>query len=345
MTPFTVRCCEIKHSSDANAGPAVLSASWRGPVVLANLFGCALSILLLVLSLVYGDGMSLLTTLLLSVVSVFVGITNRWSLRLPKRPPRTPPQGDVVIRWPNASFLVIRCTEDIARELFFSPESVDYYLDWTNGFIFLSLLGTLFLMISMVALANAKIQLPIAWAGCYIVLNIAHWVAAALPRKLNWDFSTYILQEQSIDGGPFNRTFTDALWKAILLTQSVRWVKATSAAPKTEAWEERLHEAEHVAKQSSCQVGPLQNPMWDKTAMALCGMCLETGIRKEHWRSFSHTSDSRIKQCARSEVLRRNDCLCVRLFAPQFSVKTCTANGTSSPSATDNGHPPAQLSA
>lgn len=162
MALFTERCCEIRHAPGPDLRPAVLTVTWRGPVVVANIFGSALSIMLLALSIVFGDGMSMLATLLLSTVSVFVGLANRLQLRLPKRSDRNSLRTDVVIRWPNASFLVVRCLEDVASELFFSPQSVDYTLQWTNGFIFLSLLGTLFLMTSVVALVNAKLQLQVA---------------------------------------------------------------------------------------------------------------------------------------------------------------------------------------
>lgn len=123
LQPFTVRCCETRQSSGSDRGPPVLRARGSGPVVMANVLGCILSVVLLILSLMVGDGMSLLATLLLSIVSVFVGVTNHWRLRLPARPARTPTQTEVVIRWPNASFLILRCSTDIARGLFFSPEN------------------------------------------------------------------------------------------------------------------------------------------------------------------------------------------------------------------------------
>lgn len=156
----------------------------------------------------------------------------------------------------------MRCGEDIARDLFFRPETIDYTLQWANGFIFLSLLGTVFLMTSVVALANAKIQLQIAWAAAYVLLNIAHWVAAALPRKLNWDFSIYKLTEQSVLGGPQNRSFTEALFKAILLTKDVRWVHNTKGIPQTPVWNEWLVEAETQAKQCGYYMAPLEDTMW-----------------------------------------------------------------------------------
>lgn len=280
MPPFTVRCCVIRakdtsvrpkkwfggtksghHGSDTKE--SILRARLSGPVVLANVFGCALSIVLLVLSVVFGDGMSLLATLLLSLTSVLVGITNHWQLKVPtRRLLRNLPPGDTVIWYPNGSFLVVRCDEELARQLFFSPETIDYTLSQPNGFILLSLLGTLFLMISVVALANAKTQLQISWAISYVILNIAHWLAAALPRRLNWDFSILEMAEQGLEDGPESSSFTEALWKAILLTEDTRWVRRSGAAPETPAWEEWLTQAGKAAKPGRSYIGHLTNPIW-----------------------------------------------------------------------------------
>jgi len=45
-----------------------------------------------------------------------------------------------------------------------------------------------------------------------------------------------------------NPTFTLALWKAILVTQSTEWVRVSGAAPDTPAWKEWLEEARLAAK-------------------------------------------------------------------------------------------------
>lgn len=252
-----------------------MRANLLGPHVFANILGCALSVALLVLSVILGDGMSLLATILLSGVSVFAGITNRWQLTLPKAPGRYVPPGDTIIRWPNGSYLIVRCSEQVARELFFRPESIDYTLQWANGFILLSLVGTLFLMVSVVALANAKIELQIAWAVSYIALNIAHWIAAALPRGLNWDFSAYQIKEQSIAGGPQNKNFTEALWKAILVTKDIRWVRLSKAAPQTAAWDEWLVEAETEAQLCGFHEGALVEPIWTEKSDGTTGRVWE----------------------------------------------------------------------
>jgi hypothetical protein len=80
------------------------------------------------------------------------------------------------------SYLVLKCNESLAHQLLFAPDAIAYKLQHSGHFIPVSLLGTLVLMISVIALANAKIQLQIAWAVSYVILNIGHWMAAALPR-------------------------------------------------------------------------------------------------------------------------------------------------------------------
>lgn len=80
------------------------------------------------------------------------------------------------------SYLVLKCNESLAHQLLFAPDAIAYKLQHSGHFIPVSLLGTLILMISVIALANAKIQLQIAWAVSYVILNIGHWMAAALPR-------------------------------------------------------------------------------------------------------------------------------------------------------------------
>jgi hypothetical protein len=118
-------------------------------------------------------------------------------------------------------------------------------------------------MISVIALANARIELQIAWAAAYILLNIAHWIAAGLPRRLNWDFSDLEIKEQSIaDGSARNRNFAETLWKTIILTKSASWARRADIAPRTEVWDDWLHEAQNVSKRVESHVGPLIDPMW-----------------------------------------------------------------------------------
>lgn len=68
--------------------------------------------------------MSLIATLLLSGLSTLLGLSNKWELQLPRKytgRAKLPP-GDVVIKFPNKSFLVVFCEEEVARELFWAVD-------------------------------------------------------------------------------------------------------------------------------------------------------------------------------------------------------------------------------
>jgi hypothetical protein len=81
--------------------------------------------------------------------------------------------------------LIVRYNEDVARELYFAPEEIEYTIKSLRIYRLLSLVGTLMLMLGVIALANAKLQLQFVWAGAYISINIAYWVVAAVPQKMH----------------------------------------------------------------------------------------------------------------------------------------------------------------
>ncbi|WPH02420.1 Hypothetical protein R9X50_00528400 [Acrodontium crateriforme] len=284
MPTFMVRCVEVKKRNDdrkptrmdtffrgksgrqntqsPTLGPPLIKARANGPLSWVTLSGFFLSVLLLITSFLLGDGWSVVATLLLSSLSTLIGIGNKWSLRLPQRQRgNDPPDGDVVIRYPNGSYLIVRCDEDVARELYFAPEEIEYTI---NDALYrvIALFGTLMLMVGVIALANSKLELQFAWAASYVISNAAHWAVAALPARYHWDFSCYEITEQSIVGGPKNKTFTEALWKAIVLTKSTRWVRNGKAAPQTQVWDDWLKEAEDQARDALSHTGPLIDPKW-----------------------------------------------------------------------------------
>lgn len=286
METFEVRCVEIRKKDESELksysklvdtffrgvpqssfersktqgrlpGPPPVKATATGPLAIVTILGFTLSLILFTVSILFGDGMSFIATLLLSFLSTLIGIANKWTLELPSRKGPSPTPGDTVIRYPNGSFLIVKCEEDVARSLFFAPEEIKYNLTNPTIYRMISLVGTIMLMLGVVCLANAKLQLQFAWAGAYILINAAHWAAAAVPPKLHWDLSCYEVKEQSIEGAPRSkdRTFTDALWRAILATKSMRWTKTGKAAPQTEVWDEWLHEAEEMANTVSYHNG------------------------------------------------------------------------------------------
>jgi hypothetical protein len=225
------------------------------------------SLLLFAFSIINEDRPALLATLSLSLLSSLIGVSNKWTLDLPKRraPNANTPPGNVVIRYANGNFLVVQCTEDIARELYFAPENIKYLVSQSSEYRIISLIGTFLLMVGIISLSNASTPLQMGFAAAYMILNIAYWIVAALPPELHWDVSCFEVMDQCFqvdnDGDKeksasnwtpsfveYNKTFTQALWKVIVATKSTKWIKKSAAAPETPAWNEWLKEARRQAR-------------------------------------------------------------------------------------------------
>ncbi|KAF2838161.1 hypothetical protein M501DRAFT_993025 [Patellaria atrata CBS 101060] len=257
MQDFDVRCVEIKR--EKGTAHWEVKAKTLSLVTGVTILGCAFSIALLVLSIVWDDGMALLATVSLSALSTIIGIGNKWTLQFAKRNP-TPnsrtPDGDVVVRYPKGSFLVVKCTEDVARELYFAPENIHYMVPNPVVYRLISLCGTMLLMVGVVALGNARVQSQTAFGAAYMLLNAAYWLVAAVPSKAHWDTSPYTVIDQRIEGSlegrkyhiDRNDSFTQALWKVIIITKDARWIRLSNAAPQTTSWDEWLFEAVKHAK-------------------------------------------------------------------------------------------------
>ena len=69
-----------------------------------------------------------------------------------------------------------------------------------------------------------------------------------------------------------NPTFTHAMWKAIVATQSIAWVKKNDALPETPVWNEWLQDALREAQKSSIteaigkEVKTFSVPEWEPLA-------------------------------------------------------------------------------
>ena len=233
-----------------------------GPLSFVALFGLLESAALLAVSIAFRDGMAIVATILLSFLSVIVGIGNKWNLKLNQRSVRRgwTPAGDVVIRYPKGSFLVVKCTEDVARSLYFAPENIDYLIQSQWIYRLVSLVGTIMLMGGIVCLGNARIIPQLGFAAAYMIINALYWIVAALPPKVHWDTSAFTITRHRFDSTKpedtdknfteKNKTFTQALWKVIVATRSVEWAKRNNTAPNSPAWAQWLKDAEANANSS-----------------------------------------------------------------------------------------------
>lgn len=233
LKAYAVRCEVISKPDSAST---VSAATW-GPLAWLSLLGTAMSVTLLALSISQNDGFALLATILLSLLSTLIGFGSRWNLTLMKRKQkRRVPQDNIIITYPHGAFLVVKCDENIARELYWHPEECQYTFGDTT-YRAISLIGTITLMAGVICLGNSTLQLQIAFAASYMILNAAYWVVAALPPQWHWDLSSYKVKRKFYTGGEGHESFTQALWKAIAITQSVEWVKNGQVAPVSKAWQ------------------------------------------------------------------------------------------------------------
>lgn len=276
LPDYTVRCEKITEMS----GNPIKAKTW-GPLTVLSILGCAMSIAILVTSIVKQDGMALLAILLLSCLSTLIGIGSRWSLSFNERKSKRPvPRSDVVIQYPQGAFLIVKCEEKgekTARQLYWHPPECRYSVGIMT-YRFISLVGTLMLMFGVICLGNATLTLQMLFAGAYLTLNAAYWAVAALPQQWHWDLRHFRVDRIHYEGGERCRTFTEALWKAIAVSGSMKWVRGGQVAPASEAWTRWLSEAneaivagqvkqEEYGRDGSSE-HPYNLPRWDpETAM------------------------------------------------------------------------------
>lgn len=261
LPAYSVRCEKVTYTTSTSSD---VKARLFGPITWLSILGFFMSIALFGLAIRLNDGFALVAILALSFLSTLVGIGNRWSLKLKKRTAdRAVPRSDVVLNYPNGSFLIIKCNENTARQLYWHPEECDYMVGST-AYRAISLCGTLILMFGVICLGNATLDLQIGFAASYIILNAAYWVVAALPPKWNWDLSYYHVERIKYEESEQADSFTEALWKAIAITQTAHWVPVGRIAPVSKGWDNWIKEAEYVA-----QSGP---GAWDESANVVRGL-------------------------------------------------------------------------
>lgn len=265
LPDYAVRCVQLTKNLD---NPPV-RASTNGPLTWLSILGCSMSVVLVILSVHYDDGWALLATILLSFLSTLIAAGSKWTLELPKRKSdREVPPGDVVIYYPQGAFMVTKCDEDIARELYWAPEKCNYMVG-LQIYRLIALTGTIMLMFGVIALANTKLILQIAFACAYIILNAAYWIVAALPPKLHWELKSFDVRPELYIGGEENKNFTQALWKAIAIAGSTKWARVGDIAPHATFWDKWLRKADEVLKeydngvQKRDENGDLLLPEWD----------------------------------------------------------------------------------
>lgn len=240
--------------------PAV-PATLYSPVHVLSFLSFLLSLALVATAAYWRDGTAIAAVGAISVASSVVGYASRWQPMLMARSHTNQvPRGDVVIRTREGAFLLIRCTEEVARELYSGTEECIYYVSEKSYPAYMAI-GTVLLMVSVVLLGNCNWNSQVFIGASYITLNGLYWAMGLLPREYFWDLSRYRCEDRTPQDARDAHTTTDAddpregvksytrtLWYAIRETRRIGWVERSGAAPGTKQWREWLEEAYSAAK-------------------------------------------------------------------------------------------------
>lgn len=174
------------------------------------------------------------------------------------------PPGDVVIRTREGAFIVIKCTEEVARELYSGTDECKYVSTDANR-VFMGL-GMVLLMVAVVLLGNCGWNSQVLIGVSYITLNALYWGMGLLPQRKLWDLSRYVMEDNTPEDACRAEDVTDAsnpegvpsftrtLWYAVRETKEGAWVERSGALPGTKEWKTWLEKAVEASK---------SNPKWE----------------------------------------------------------------------------------
>ena len=242
--------------------PPVMSMRAFSPLDILAAGSCALTVGLLVWACLIQDGVAIISLAAMASASVLVGLARWHSPQLSIRPTdAVVPDGDIIIRTREGAFIVVKCSEEIARELYTGAEEAKYFIG-DRVFKLVMGAGTVALMVAVVLLGNCSWTMQVAIGTAYLLLNSAYWVVALFPKTWIWDISPYEINETTPPGlraahmqgtDDISPSYTRTLWYAIQSTKKTSWISISGAAPETAAWKEW----ERLAYANSI------NPDWD----------------------------------------------------------------------------------
>ncbi|KAI0450837.1 hypothetical protein F5B21DRAFT_412241 [Xylaria acuta] len=244
-----------------NATRPAIPATLYSPMHILEIFSALLTFSIIGFAIWKKDGTAIIAVTLMAAASSVVGWASWWRPILMNRAHNNKvPAGDVIIRTREGAFLLVKCTEEVARELYSGTEECEYHVSG-QAYRVLMGLGTFLLMVSVILLGNCKWHTQLFIGASYITLNGIYWTMGLLPKRLFWDLSRYDYKDvtpkeaQNADkttdpNDPREgvKSFTRTLWYAIRETKRTAWVRRSGAAPGTPQWQMWLNEAEAAAK-------------------------------------------------------------------------------------------------
>lgn len=279
---------------------ALVSSHKFSPINILTVASSFLTLAAFMWAIMIKDGAAILALIAMSAASTLIGFASHWSPKLASRPTDVPvPDGDIIIHTRDGAFIVVQCSEEIARELYIGPEECNYWVS-DQSFKILVGIGTLLVILSVLFLGNCGWTMQAVIAIIYIVLNALYWVVSLFPESYLWDLSRYDLQDvtpkyminadSSTEGGSAP-SFTRTLWFAIQVTRTTQWATNSDAAPKTAAWKAWLELAE-----ANCG-----NKDWDAIGEKDRLMHKER-LRAGYQRQFGETQDTPATLSVRRET-------------------------------------------
>lgn len=233
------------------------------PLKLVTVCSFILTIGLLVWSILIQDGAAFLAILFISVASSVLGLSSLWTPKVVQRKvDNEVPGGDIIVKADHGVFLVVHCSEEVARELYIAKEECEYKVS-IQPFRMLVGFGALLYMVSVVLMGNCSWVMQASLGAAYLILNGVYWALAMLPLSWHWDLSSRYAVSQNRNFQTGN--YTEALWRAIYVSGSTSWVEASKAIPLTPTWKDWLVEAESNIEDEKWDAKRVWNGLYNGT--------------------------------------------------------------------------------
>lgn len=241
----------------------VVTARLYSPLHFLSLVSFLMSLGLIVAAVVWEDGTAVIAICLISFATSVICYASWWRPVIMARPRRTAvPRGDIIIRTNEGALLLIKCTQEVARELYSGVQECEYRVSGTKYRVLMTT-GALMIMPSVILLGNCSFNMQVTMGSAYMILNVAYWTLGLLPLHYFWDLSQYQWVDvtpadaqnahQSRWGhGPIKpddvSSYTRTLWYAIRETRATGWVTRGGSVPITTEWRQWLEEARDAAR-------------------------------------------------------------------------------------------------
>ncbi|GKZ33454.1 hypothetical protein AbraIFM66950_003351 [Aspergillus brasiliensis] len=261
VKPYEFRVYEVCHSKnhdddndDNDLNSVHRSLSRRiglkrfCPMNILTLASVLLTIGLAIWAIIIHDGIGLLAIITMSLSSSLSCLSQKSYPELVMRPASTTTVGgDIVMKTRSGAFIVVHCSQQIGREVYYSEETYRYVFE-PNTVLYKVMMGagTLLLMVSVLLFSNCGWTMQTAIAVTYILLNMCYWTVSVLfDARRSWDMSAHYSVKRLDRAYGSEANYTIALWHAIRETGRVEWVQKLGFVPATVSWDAWLKEAKN----------------------------------------------------------------------------------------------------